>query len=107
MRLTAKKTSLYRLAKEYVPEIPPMRQTNFRQYRQRSFWLDFSVGWNQYHLFFTACTGDALLTIECGSYRQVERISIEKLRQYGLVKEDKPQDGKEKAASLLDQGKRQ
>ena len=51
--------------------------------------------------------GDALLTIECGSYRRVERISIEKLRQYGLVKEDKPQDGKEKAASLLEQGKRQ
>lgn len=51
-RLNVNKTKLYRLAKQYYPEIGPMKAAAFIKYpRSRDYALDFKVGERYYHLF--------------------------------------------------------
>ncbi len=41
MQLKANKTSMYKLAKRYIPDLPPMRKMTFdKTPRTRSWWLE-------------------------------------------------------------------
>lgn len=57
-RLNVSKTKLYRLAKQYYPEIGPMKAATFIKYpRSRDYALDFKAGEHYHHLFLSVCGG--------------------------------------------------
>jgi hypothetical protein len=102
MRLKATKTSLYRLALEYVPEIPPMRQMEFSKApRSRSWFLRWWNGIQRHEVYFSTVAGLARLLLYPSA--QVIPLSLDELRKYDLVDED----NKEKTASRLQSEKRQ
>lgn len=77
-RLNVNKTKLYRLAKQYYPEIGPMKAAAFIKYpRSRDYALDFKVGERYYHLFLAVVGGKPRLAEDCYIYddagKQVSR----------------------------------
>lgn len=96
-RLNVNKTKLYRLAKQYYPEIGPMKAAAFIKYpRSRDYALDFKVGEYYHHLFLSVCGGKARLGDDCYTYDdEGERVSrwechaltLDELRAFDMVEE--------------------
>lgn len=96
-RLNVNKTKLYRLAKQYYPEIGPMKAAAFIKYpRSRDYALDFKVGEHYHHLFLSVCGGKARLGDEWLAYDdEGERVSrwecrsltLDELRALDMVEE--------------------
>ena len=96
-RLNVNKTKLYRLAKQYYPEIGPMKAAAFIKYpRSRDYALDFKVGEWYHHLFLSVCGGKARLGDEWLAYDdEGERVSrwechsltLDELRALDMVEE--------------------
>ena len=94
-RLTANKTKLYKLAKQYYPEIEIMRKAEFIKYpRSRSYALDFRSGSYFHHLFFSVCGGQPLLGDSWStedddgnktSYWETHKLTLAELQEYGLL----------------------
>ena len=96
-RLNVSKTKLYRLAKQYYPEIGPMKAATFIKYpRSRDYALDFKSGEHYHHLFLSVCGGQARLGDDCSTYdNEGERVSrwecrsltLDELRALDMVEE--------------------
>ena len=96
-RLNVSKTKLYRLAKQYYPEIGPMKAATFIKYpRSRDYALDFKAGEHYHHLFLSVCGGQARLGDDCSTYdNEGERVSrwecrsltLDELRALDMVEE--------------------
>ena len=96
-RLNVNKTKLYRLAKQYYPEIGPMKAAAFIKYpRSRDYALDFKVGERYYHLFLAVVGGKPRLAEDCYIYddagKQVSRwefhyLTLDELRALDMVEE--------------------
>ena len=96
-RLNVSKTKLYRLAKQYYPEIGPMKAATFIKYpRSRDYALDFKAGEHYHHLFLSVCGGQARLGDDCSAYdSDGERVSrwecraltLDELRALDMVEE--------------------
>ena len=96
-RLNVSKTKLYRLAKQYYPEIGPMKAATFIKYpRSRDYALDFKAGEPYPHLFLSVCGGQARLSDDCSTYdNEGERVSrwecrsltLDELRALDMVEE--------------------
>lgn len=95
MRLKACKTSLYKLAAEYVKDLPPMRSgTEFTKYpRTPDFVLEWvTKDWNHARAFFSTCMGRPLLAIEVWDddhtiSREVHTLAVADLRERGMVED--------------------
>lgn len=82
LRIKANKTSLYRLVSEYAT-LPPMGQTRYNKaHRCRSYWLR----WGEYSAYLSTVGGGVLLSID-GGKRKVYTITVEDLRQRGMIEE--------------------
>lgn len=94
-RLKANKTKLYAFAKQYYPNIEPMKKTEFIKYdRSRDYALDFWDGEHYHHIFLSVCAGKAHIGDKWTDYdendEQVERwqcrtIELDELQKFGLV----------------------
>ena len=97
MKLTANKSKLYALAKEFWPDIEPMRRTEFTKFsRVRDYKLKFRSGTYYHEIFLTACCGRGLLADEYSYYddyceetkgRETHRIDLDTLRKYEMLEE--------------------
>lgn len=93
LRLNANKTSLYRLVGKYE-KLPKMNKTEFvKAPRHPDYWLKWFDGEFFCSAFLAPCAGSPLLLIEKRDieghtiYKKVHYMSIEDLRQRGMIEE--------------------
>lgn len=97
MKLTVNKSKFYALAKEYWPDIEPMRRTEFvKFFRVRDYKLTFRAGSYYHDVFLSACFGRGLLADEYSYYedngeeikaRETHRLDLDTLRRFGMLEE--------------------
>lgn len=75
--LNVNKTKFYRLAKQYYPEIGPMKSVEFIKYpRSRDYALNFKIDEYHHHLFLSISGGKPLLGDDWFTYdNEGERVS--------------------------------
>jgi|GEM_PF-4299058 len=79
--IRATKTSMYKLAERYFPELPKMKQTDFFKVpRAHSYFLTCY----DHGIYLTAVMGNALLSDKHG---QQWHIPIDELRELGMIAE--------------------
>ena len=96
-RLKANKTKLYAFAKQYYPNIEPMKKTEFIKYgRSRDYALDFWDGEHYHHIFLSVLAGKARLGDEWTDYDDNDEpvnhwhchtIGLDELQKFGFVEE--------------------
>lgn len=92
-RLKANKTSLYKLVGQYA-KLPKANKTEFiKVYRHPEYWLKWFDG-DFCEAFLAACLGTPMLSIERKdatdghrTSREVYRLTIEDLRERGMIEE--------------------
>lgn len=97
MRLAATKTKFYALAKEFWPDIEPMRRTEFTKfYRVRDYKLTIKADSYYHEVFLSTCCGRALLADEYSYYedngnevkaRETHRLDLNTLRKFDMLEE--------------------
>lgn len=107
-KITANKTKFYKLAKEYCSEMPSMGNTRFTKFSgKRSFSLCFETADADYQLYLSTVAGRATLGIEKIIYDgdgnksstwTAHPLTISKLREYGLLEEEKAMSNQLSAA---------
>lgn len=84
MRLYATKTSLYRLASDYV-ELPVMRSISYHKADRRpDYWLDWGYG----KAYFATVAGRPLLSVTVDGVTTTHVLSVDMLRSMGMVRDD-------------------
>lgn len=93
MRLKANKTSLYGLVATYKP-LPGMRRVDFQKASGRpDYWLEWTTDDGHMKAFLFSSLGCPILTITAHDvtggqlYHEVHRLSVEGLRERGMVEE--------------------
>jgi hypothetical protein len=93
LRLKATKTSLYKLVKQYVP-VPIMRRTEFKKVLRHP---DYFLNWYQEdgfaQAFLAVSMGRPFLSVDVRDIeghqlsREVHDLTVEGLRELGMIKE--------------------
>lgn len=99
-RLNVNKTKFYRLAKQFFPEIGPMKAARFVKHpRSRDYALDFKSGEYYHHLFLSIYRGEALLGDNWYTYEEdgskvsaweSNNLTIDELRKFDMIEEIGP-----------------
>jgi len=81
MLLKANKTSMYKLAKRYIPDLPPMRQMDFAKAPQsRSYFLKCY----DHKIYLSAVVGRPVLMDKSET---ICHPTIAELREFGMIEE--------------------
>ena len=99
LRLKANKTSLYNLVATYKP-LPGMRRVDFQKANGRpDYWLEWTTDDGHTKAFLSSSLGHPILTITTHDaaggqlYHEAHRLSVEGLRERGMVEEPPPWRG--------------
>ena len=95
-RLKATKTSLHKLVGKFAM-LPSVRKVYFAKApRSRDYWLEWSTTEGFAKAYFSVCMGRPLLSITIRDMdgiqisRKVHTLSVQELRDYGMVEEFTP-----------------